>query len=191
MCCDLSPSFISGVKKEFPDTALTFDRFHVMKIVNEAVDQVRREESKEDSRIKGTRYMWLKNEKNLTARQRSQFESIRDLNTKTAQAYQMKITFQELFSLPSKVEAEEFLKEWHSWASQSSLIPMQKAAQAVHNHRQGILNWFDSKISNGVLEGINSLIQAAKARARGYRSVTNLKNMAYMIAGKLTFDLPV
>lgn len=191
VCCDLSPAFISGVQKEFPDAALTFDRFHIMKIVNEAVDKVRREETKQNPQLRGTRYLWLKNECNLTAKQSKQFESIRNLRCKTAKAYQLKVTFQELFSQPDKAAAEVFLKKWHSWARRSRIEPMKQAAKTVDNHRQGILNWFDSKISNGVLEGINSLIQAAKARARGYRTATNLKTMAYMIAGKLSFDLPI
>ncbi len=67
---------------------------------------------------------------------------------------------------------------------------MKKVAKTVKEHWNGILNWFDSKLANGFLEGINSLIQAAKARARGYRSTRNLINMAYLIAGKLDFRLP-
>ena len=68
---------------------------------------------------------------------------------------------------------------------------MKQAAKTIDRHRQWVLNWFDSKVSNGVLEGINSLIQAAKARALGYRSTTNLKTIAYMIAGKLNFGLTI
>jgi transposase len=189
-CCDLSPSFISGVQKDFPNAALIFDRFHVMKIINDAVDKVRREESKNNPILKGTRYLWLKNERNLTEKQRKQFESIRKLRCKTAKAYQLKVTFQEFFSQPDKESAEALLNKWYSWARRCRIEPMKQAAMTVHNHRQGILNWFDSRISNGVLEGINSLLQAAKARARGYRSTTNFITMAYMIAGKLSFDLP-
>ena len=62
MCCDMSPAFISGVEKQFPEAQLTFDKFHVMKIINDAVDQVRREESKDRPELKGTRYIWLKNQ---------------------------------------------------------------------------------------------------------------------------------
>ncbi len=65
MCCDMSPAFISGVEKQFPEAQLTFDKFHVMKIINEAVDQVRREEIKNRPEFKGSRYIWLKNQQNL------------------------------------------------------------------------------------------------------------------------------
>ena len=67
---------------------------------------------------------------------------------------------------------------------------MKKAAYTIKNHWNGVLRWFTSRINNGILEGINSLIQAAKARARGYRTERTLITMIYLIAGKLKFDLP-
>ena len=68
--------------------------------------------------------------------------------------------------------------------------PIKEAAYTIKRHWNGVLRWFTSKINNGILEGINSLIQAAKARARGYRTKRNLITMIYLIAGKLNFDLP-
>jgi transposase len=190
ICCDLSPAYISGVEATFSEAALTFDRFHIMKIINNAVDTVRREESKDKPELRRTRYLWLKNEANLTVKQQAQFESVRNIRSKTARAYQLKVTFQEFFVQKDKTIAEIFLRKWYSWARRSRLEPMKAAAQTVRSHWNGVLNWYDSRISNGVLEGINSLIQAAKARARGYRSVRNLATMAYLIAGKLKFALP-
>ena len=90
----------------------------------------------------------------------------------------------------SREEAEPLLKSWYYWAIRSQVEQVKRVARTVKEHWNGILNWFDSKLSNGFLEGINSLLQAAKARARGYRSTKNLINMAYMIAGKLDFGLP-
>ena len=190
VCCDLSPSFISGVTTSFPKADLTFDRFHVMKIINDAVDAVRREESKQMPELKKTRYLWLKNEGNLTVKQKEKFDSVKNLRCKTAKAYQLKITFQEFFAQTDKAAAEVFLHQWYSWAVHCQLDPMVDAAKTVKSHWQGIMNWYDSHISNGVMEGINSLIQAAKARARGYRSVANISAMAFLIAGKFNFKLP-
>jgi transposase len=82
------------------------------------------------------------------------------------------------------------LKKWYFWTTHSRLEPIIKAAKTIKNHWDGVLRWFTSKINNGILEGINSLIQAAKARARGYRTKRNLITMIYLIAGKLEFDLP-
>ena len=99
MCCDRSPAFIKGVREHFPGAKLTFDKFHVMKAVNDAVDSVRREERKEDPSLAHTRYLWLKNPHNLTERQKERLGelSLRKHNRKTARAYQMKLSFQDIF----------------------------------------------------------------------------------------------
>ena len=191
MCCDMSPAFISGVEKQFPEAHLTFDKFHVVKILNDAVDQVRREEIKDRPELKGSRYIWLKNQPNLKASQSDLLEqlTIKKLNLKTSRAYHIKLNFQELYQQPFEL-AETFLKKWYFWATHSRLEPIINAAHTIKNHWDGVLRWFTSKINNGILEGINSLIQAAKARARGYRTKRNLITMIYLIAGKLKFDLP-
>ena len=191
VCCDMSPAFIAGVEDVFPETELTFDRFHGTRIINEAVDQVRREEQKSRPELKRSRYLWLKNPQRLTARQRDRFEDLRmkKQNLKTARAYQIKLNFQELYQQPAAL-AEPFLRKWYFWATHSRLPPLIDAARTIKRHWHGVLRWFETGISNGLLEGINSLIQAAKARARGYRSDTNLIAMVYLIAGKLNMRLP-
>ncbi len=80
------------------------------------------------------------------------------------------------------------LNQWHKKASKSSIGLIQKMARTVKDHWDGILSYFDSMLTTGFLEGINSLIQAAKARARGYRNPRNMISMAYLIAGKLKFN---
>ena len=191
MCCDMSPAFISGVEKQFPEAHLTFDKFHVIKILNDAVDQVRREEIKDRPELKGSRYIWLKNQPNLKVPQMDLLEqlTIKKLNLKTSRAYHIKLNFQELYQQPVEF-AETYLKKWYFWATHSRLEPIINAAYTIKNHWDGVLRWFKSKINNGVLEGINSMIQAAKARARGYRTERNLITMIYLIAGKFKFDLP-
>ena len=190
-CCDMSPAYIKGITETFPQAEITFDRFHIMKILNEAVDKVRRDEQIDNHALKGTRYVWLKNEKNLKSTQRSMLRwmKISQLNSKTMRAYNIRLTFQEFYN-QSPEDAEVFLKKWYFWATHSRLKPIRQAAYTVRNHWEGVLNWHKSKINNGLLEGINSLIQAAKAKARGYRSTRNLITMIYMIAGKLNFNLP-
>jgi len=115
-------------------------------------------------------------------------ENLALMNSKTAKAYQIKLNFSQLFNQTAREDREAFLRHWCLWALDSNLEPIAKAVKTVRSHWQGILNWFDSKISNGLVEGINSLIQAAKAR--GYRSEANLITMCYIIAGKLDFQLP-
>ena len=108
---------------------------------------------------------------------------------KTARAFQIKLAFQDLYEQPPAL-AEAFLKKWYFWATHSRLPPLIEAARTIKRHWNGVLRWFQTGISNGTLEGINSLIQAAKARARGYRSDRNLIAIVYLIAGKLDMRLP-
>jgi hypothetical protein len=88
-------------------------------------------------------------------------------------------------------QAAQYLKRWYFWATHSRLEPAIDAARTVERHWDGILRWFNSQIANGLIEGVNSLVQAAKSKARGYRSIYNLKAMVYLLAGKLDLRLPV
>jgi len=191
MCCDMSPAFIKGTLEQFPDTNLTFDKFHIMKVINGAVDEVRRQEQKERPELSRSRYIWLKNPENLKQSQVNILKdlSVKKLNLKTSRAYHIRLNFQELFNQPPQ-EAEAFLKKWYFWATHSRLEPIKEAANTIKRHWNGILQWFKSQINNGILEGLNSLIQAAKARARGYRTTKYLITMIYLIGGKLNFGLP-
>lgn len=190
VCIDMSPAFIKGTAEHLPNAAITFDKFHAVKIVNDAVDQVRRTEQKGQSLLRGTRYIWLHNPTNLSDRQRATLDSLPTRHLKTARAYQIRLAFQDLYHQPSAEAGAGFLKKWYFWATHSRLEPMIEAARTVKRHWDGILRWFDSKIANGLIEGINSLVQAAKAKARGYRSIRNLKAIVYLLAGKLDLKLP-
>lgn len=191
VCIDMSGAFIKGTAEHLPNAQITFDKFHAVKIVNDAVDQVRRAEQKTRPELKKTRYIWLKNSTNLTQPQQETLGNLSKSNLKTARAYQIRLTFQDLYSQPNRADGEAFLKKWYFWATHSRLQPMIDAAKTVKRHWDGILRWFDSKIANGFSEGINSLVQAAKAKARGYRSTRNLKAIIYLIAGKLELQLPM
>jgi len=193
LCMDMLPAYILGARHHFPEAEITFDRFHVMRLLNDAVDAVRREEQKERPELKRTRYLWLKNRGRLSA---SQEEELEDLlrpsrhHLKTARAYRLKLAFQEFWELPAFL-AEPFLKRWYYWATHSRLGPMIRVAKTIRKHATGVLRWFRSRVSNGMLEAMNSLLQAAKARARGYRTTENLIAMAYLVSGKLNLNLPI
>lgn len=192
LCMDMSPAYQKGARDHLPQARTTFDRFHVVKLLNEAVDQVRRAERKEAPELTRTRYLWLKNQSNLSPRQQRHLEQLLlgRSHLKTVQAYQMKLAFQDFWELSSD-QAERFLDAWCGWARDSDLLPMRRFAETVANHRDGILRWFHTRISNGLLEGLSSLVQAAKARARGYRSTKNLTAMIYLMHGKLPLHQPI
>jgi transposase len=190
VCIDMSAAYIKGVGESLPEAEITFDKFHAVKIINDAVEKVRRAEQKSQSLLRGTRYIWLRNPANLSARQRATLEGLPTRHLKTARAYQIRLAFQDLYNQPSVQDGADFLKKWYFWATHSKLDPVIDAARTVKRHWNGILRWFDSKIANGLIEGINSVVQAAKAKARGYRTTRNLKAMVYLIAGKLDMQLP-
>ncbi len=187
-CMDMHQAFINGVGEHFPNAHLTFDRFHVMKLANEAVDQVRRAESKDHPELKRSRYCWLKNPSNLTANQRQRLQDLKCSNLQTAEAYRMKLTLQDFYEQSNPKAAQEFLLDWCQMAEESALQPFCKLAQTLRDHSAGVLRWFVNGLTNGILEGINSLIQAAKAKARGYRTTRNFITIAYLLAGKLRLN---
>ena len=188
LCMDMSPSFISGAKSYFPNVEITFDKFHVMKIINTAVDETRRKEQRTVADLKGSRYAWLKNEENLTEKQKETLVRLKDEDLKTAKAYHFKLTFSKLWEQQTPEEAKVFLDDWYYWATHSQIPDIVKAAKTIRQHEQGILRWFTSRVTNGILEAINGLVQSAKRRARGYRSVKNLRTMIYLIAGGLKLN---
>lgn len=190
VCIDMSPAFIKGVGEIMPNAAITFDKFHAVKLVNDAVDQVRREEQKKQTLLRGTRYIWLRNPGNLSERQQAMLEALPRQHLKTARAYQIRLAFQDLYNQPSAAAGAAFLKRWYFWATHSRLPPIIEAARTIKKHWAGILRWFDSRIANGLMEGFNSLVQAAKAKARGYRSNRNLIAIVYLLIGKLDLQLP-
>ena len=189
-CIDMSPAFISGVTENLTEAEITFDRFHVMKLIGDAVDEVRRNEVKARPELKGTRYVWTKNAANLTAKQGNILDALATTNLKTARAWRMRLAFQDIYAQPSRGWGEMFFSRWISWAKRSRLEPMKAVARTMEKHREGILAWFDSRISNGLIEGINSFVQAAKAKAHGYRNRETLKAVTYLVAGKLDLKLP-
>lgn len=184
ICCDMSPAFIRGIEDHFPEAQITFDKFHIMKLINEAVDDVRIEEQKHAPELKKTKYYWLKNESNLKPEQKDALARLKDSNLQTGRAYRLKLAMQEFWTTPH-IFADMFLSEWIGWANRSRLEPMISVAKTLKQHEEGILRWFHSKMTNGLLEGINGLVQAAKRRARGYRNVENLIATVYMTANKL------
>ena len=190
VCIDMSGAFIKGVTENLTEAEITFDKFHVMKLLGDAVDKTRRAEAKARPELKGSRYVWLKNEQNLSVDGRETLAALSKLHLKTARAYQLRLAFQEVYAQPSRGWAELMLDNWDSWAIRARIEPIKAVARTIRRHRDGILAWFDSRIANGLIEGINSLVQAAKAKARGYRNRETLKVMTYLIAGKLDLRLP-
>ncbi len=187
--CDMSPAFIKGVKEELPEAKITFDKFHIIKIINKAVDKVRKAEVRENEILKGTKYIFLKNNNNLTEVQRLILEdlSLKSLNLKTIRALHIRENFQEIYLASNEEIFEKLLKKWYFWATHSRLKPIIEAAYTIKRHWEGVVRWKKSQLNNGILEGLNSLIQAAKTKARGYRTFDCFKAIIYLLTADLDF----
>ena len=186
VCIDMSAAYIAGVAKYLPDAEVTFDAFHVIKLANEAVETVRREEVKTEPALRGSRWTWLKSPSLWNVRQLSDFHWLSRARLKTANAWRLKEALRDLYaSATDSVHAAAIFSAWYQWARRSRLEPFKRLALTLDKHLAGILATFDSRISNGRAEGINSLIQAAKAKARGYRTTRSLIAISYLVAGNL------
>ena len=197
VCIDMSASYQSGIAEHLPWAEVTFDRFHVIQLVNTAVDEVRRQEVKSTPSLKRSRYLWLKDKHDWTRRQILQYTDLKRLNLKTHRAFRIKEALREIYrSAPDRATAEPLLNQWYRWARRCRLEPIKRVAKTLQDHWDGILNAFDSRFTNGRVEALNALIQAAKAKARGYGTTKHLITVAYLVAGKLThlpaspFQLP-
>lgn len=187
---DMSPSFISGSKTYFPDAEIHFDRFHVVKLLNEAMDTVRKQERKEHAELKGHKYLFLKNKNNLTAAKAAELEDLITLLPTLGKAYRLKELFNDLWEQDNKEDALVFLNDWFEQVDEANIPAFMSFSKTVKAHLSGIVNFCGTRINNGILEGINTKVQLAKRRARGFRLTKNFINMVYFLCGKLKFDYP-
>jgi transposase len=186
---DMGAAFEAGIKQNFPNAEITFDKFHVIKLANEAVDEVRRQEVKNRFQIKGRRYIFLKNVDRLTTEEKQALSELEAQNLDTVQAMQIRMNLQQLFTMDEKT-ARRYLDRWHAWVKVCDLAPMKRLAKTIIAKSKGILRSISTGLSNGVLEAINGNVQAAKRKAKGYRSKRNLKAIVYLIAGDVLAKSP-
>ena len=183
---DMSEAFLKGTLKYLPKAKITFDRYHIKSHLSKAIDEVRREEVKHHRELlANTRYMWLKRPANLTEKQHDLLDELLAQSLQTVRAYTLAQQFDSFYELADPDTAEEYLRRWITEVDATDLEPLHKFARMLEDHWLGVIRWHHSRISNGLLEGLNSLIQAAKRRARGYRSNRNFIAMIYLIVGKL------
>ncbi|OFY83586.1 MAG: hypothetical protein A2275_00310 [Bacteroidetes bacterium RIFOXYA12_FULL_35_11] len=185
---DMGKGYISGHQIYFSSAELVFDKFHIKKALNEQVDRVRKQEVKQNETLKNTRYIWLKNECNLTPKQKMQLEDfLHESSTNTAKAYQAKTTFDQLWVV-QKNAVEPMLEQWLLMAHKLCLKPISDFVKTVINHKKGIINSMKSLVTNAVAEGLNSIFQLAKSRARGYKNIANFMNMIYFLGNEFKFS---
>jgi transposase len=183
---DMSRSFQAGARNQFPNAAICFDAFHVSQLVHDALDEVRRSEVKQEASLKGSRWALLKSPKDWSFQQITEMHWLQRSGLKVARAWRMKERYQEIHQLcRAGVDPEPLLRSWISWARRSRLEPFKRLGKTLKAHLPGMLAAYRLGASNAVAENINSQIQAAIVRARGFKSLRNLTNIIFLTTGKL------
>ena len=193
---DMSPAYIKGVKENLGNATISFDKFHVVSQVVEAVEAVRRKEVRQDAQareqLEKTCWLWRKNPEGWNEREARRWEPLKDKPLVTGLAYAMRLELQRIYTAPTVVQARARFQGWCQWvqteatALKSGLLePMGQAAAMVERHLEGILGHWKAGLTTAFLEGLNSLFSATKRKARGYRSVEHQTTMLYFVAGKL------
>ena len=172
---DMWDPFIASTVAHVPDGAskIVFDRFHIMKHMLEAVDEVRKREhgmlkADGDETFKGTKYLWLFSEENLPEPSREQFTTLRGLHLKTGRAWAIKESLRDLWAYRRKGWALRHWKRWYFWATHSRLKPVVEVARMIERHLDNVLTYFDHRITNATSEGLNSKIQTVKKTPMGF-----------------------
>jgi len=194
---DMSPAYQRGVADHCPHAQVVFDKFHVIKNANEAVDKVRRAEVRLGGQgvweaLYNSQWLWRKNPEHLTEPERVRLAGIKNKQLATAKAYQMRLVLQDIYRSPAATTARQRFHVWCRWVRwvarfyKASLFgSMVKLAQLIERHLAGILAHWKWGVTNAFMEGLNSVFSATKRKARGYRSTTHLITMLYFTAGKL------
>lgn len=185
---DMSPAYVGAVRRHLPEAELVFDRFHVVRLMNDKLSDIRRELQREADRsekdvLKGTRWLLVRGSENLEGREpeRQRLERALELNAPLAVAYYLKEDLRQLWAQPSKEVAARFLEGWIERARASGLRQLRQMAETLSLHREGLLAHYDFPISTGPLEGTNTKIQLLKRQAFGFRDRAFFKLRIYAL----------
>jgi len=170
---DMSAAYWSAVLDHLPDAALVFDKFHVIKLMNERLDDLRRQMVREAEgamklKIKGTRFLLLRNPENLKTEQIPKLDRALRLNEPLLVGWYMKEELRELWNQPSRQDMEAFMKDWCEKAEHSAIGQLIKMAKTLRLHASGILAYARHPITSGKLEGINNKIKTLTKRSYGF-----------------------
>jgi transposase len=190
VCMDMWAPYAKLVREHAVNAQILFDRFHIVKHLNEAVDGVRRElwrqlTSKEKVTVKGTRWLLLKNPWNLNQEQNERLSTLVRWNTPLVRAWYLKEAFQLFWDYKQPWRAEQHLRKWMNSAVRSKLGPFKKFAKMLRSHLHGILPWTEIRLSNGAVEGMNNKIKSISHRSFGFRTAENFIAAIYHCCARL------
>jgi transposase len=189
---DMWDPYIAATKAYVPDAdkKITFDRYHVMKIVLDAVDKVRKEEHQRlqeqgNDILKGTKYLWLWNEENIPDYRREEFKRFQSLDLKVCRARAIKENLRHLWSYYREGWMRNYFADWYHWATHSRLQPIIKAAKTLKAHLENIVTYARHHITNALGESLNSKIEKVKRLACGFRNRAHYRTAIFFHCGGL------
>lgn len=190
VCMDMWAAYAKLVRDHAPNAQILFDRFHIVKHLNEAVDAARRDlwrklTSKERVTFKGTRWLLLKNPWNLNEGQQERLSTLVRWNTPLVRAWYLKEAFQLFWGYKQPWRAEQHLRKWMNSAMRSKLEPFKKFVRMLRSHLDGVLAWTKTRLSNGAVEGMNNKIKAISHRSFGFRTAENFIAAIYHCCARL------
>ena len=185
---DMSQSYISGVDENIPQAEIVFDRFYIASKLNEAVDSIRREEQKKYKALKGSRYLWLKNNNSLSQEQQEQVQTLSEAYPNIGKAYRLRELLRAVMNDAVRSCSIKPLDKWIVEAWDSGLVPIRKFVNILYDHWYGVEAYFKKIATNAYAERVNLKIQEIKRAAKGYRNIQNFIRMIYFHLGGLDFD---
>lgn len=187
---DMGRPYIKGVAEYLPLAEISFDRFHVMKLAGEAVDEVRKQLKRDGADLKDALWALRGNPENLSETNRDRREELCRQYKELGRALALREMLAETWEYTIRYFGEDHLKRWCRWADRCRLAPFKELSATVKAHWEGILGFFPDRVTSAAIEAINGIIQTARRRARGYRNFANLRAIAYWMAGRLDLELP-
>ncbi len=191
ICSDMSPAYIKGISEQFGHAVLVFDYFHVVQLATRALDEVRRRERREfRQELQGARWALLKPQNQLTPEQQQIRQRVCSGQLQTGKAFNHVDALRTIMAQTDVRAAEADLKWWCGWVSRSRIPEMKEVARTIRDHWDGVVAYLRTRVTNGAAEALNGIIQNAKRKARGFKSVEYFTAIIYLIGSHLEFDLP-
>ena len=193
---DMAGGYLKALAEKAPHVEVVIDRFHVQRLMSDAVDEVRRAqvrelEGEEAKAVKGTRYVLLKNPWDLSQEEGERLAEVQRNNEPLYRAYLLKETLAAALDYKQPWRAKQALKDWLAWASRSKLAPVVRCARTIRKHFDGIMAYVEHRITNGVVEGINTRLRMIARRAFGFHSAAALVSLLFLCCGGVELDPPL
>lgn len=192
-CCDMSQAYIGAIEEHCPNATLVLDRFHIVKALNDAVDEVRKEQWREASpnlrkALKGLRWLLFKHSSHRSKQDTRTLNALRKGNRRIHRAWVLKDEFEHFWEYKAPWAAERFLKRWSTTALKSRLEPIRNFVKMIRKHMHQILPFIECRITNAKAEGLNRIIRIVKNRASGFRNLQAFTDMIFLTVGDV--DIP-